>query len=222
VAWDFITLTPAILNKAARVDAVCYGTLGQRDPVSRATVRRFVEATRAECVRVCDVNIRMPYCDAEVLRWSMQQATIIKISDEELPVVFHLLGLAKAPEKPGEAAQALAALFPGCSLVAMTLGAKGSLLAGREGTVTHPGFRIAPVDTVGAGDAFTAGLLHAYLWCQRQGSDGLSPANVLKMAEVGNLCGSFVASQPAATPPLSPELIQRIADLLRADDPAIS
>jgi fructokinase len=94
--------------------------------------------------------------------------------------------------------------FPNCELVATTLGAEGSLVTNREGTFSHPGFPIKPVDTVGAGDAFTAGLLHAYL-------RGARPA---VMAEVGNLCGSYVAGQHGATPPLSRELTDRIGALL--------
>ena len=66
-------------------------------------------------------------------------------------------------------------------------------------------FPIKLVDTVGAGDAFTAGLVHAYL----------RGASLPQMAEIGNLCGSYVAGQPGATPPLSAELIERIRALLR-------
>lgn len=60
------------------------------------------------------------------------------------------------------------------------------------------------MDTVGAGDAFTAGMVHAYL----------RGASLAQMAEIGNLCGSYVAGQPGATPPLSAELIHRIEALL--------
>jgi fructokinase len=74
----------------------------------------------------------------------------------------------------------------------------------RGGTFRHPGFAIELVDTVGAGDAFTAGLLHAYL----------RGASLAQMAEIGNLCGSYVAGKPGATPALSPELIDSIRALL--------
>jgi fructokinase len=209
VAWDFIHFTPTLRDAAPGANAVCFGTLGQRHEVSRSTIRGFVAATAPECVRVCDINIRMPDCTPEVLHWSMAHATIIKVSDEELPLAFSFLselGLTRSPVTitPETAAHSLLEYFPNCKLVATTLGAEGSLVTSREGTFSHPGFPIKVVDTVGAGDAFTAGLLHAYL----------RGASLSQMAEVGNLCGSYVAGQPGATPALSAELIDRIRALL--------
>jgi fructokinase len=208
VAWDFIALTPELLEVAQAADAVCFGTLGQRHEVSRSTIRSLLGATTPGCVRVCDVNIRMPDCSPEILRWSMAHATIIKASEEELPQVFAFLGgLGLAQQialTPEIAACTLLENFPDCELVATSLGAQGSLLTNREGSFRHPGCPIKLVDSVGAGDAFTAGLLHAYL----------RGASLPQMAEVGNLCGSYVAGQQGATPPLSAELIDRIGTLL--------
>ncbi|HTZ59553.1 MAG TPA: carbohydrate kinase [Acidobacteriaceae bacterium] len=208
VAWDFIRLTPELVAATQTVDAVCYGTLAQRADVSRRTIRAFVDGTPPKCVRVCDINIRMPDCSAEVLYWSLAHATIIKVSEEELPLAFSFLaelGLAsRATAVTAETATPkLLELFPECKLVAITLGPGGSLVTSREGACRHPGFPVEVVDTVGAGDAFTAGLLHAYL---RGGS-------LSQMAEAGNLCGSYVASQPGATPMLPAEIIQRLNGL---------
>jgi fructokinase len=208
VAWDFIALTPELLEVAQAADAVCFGTLGQRHEVSRSTIRSLLEGTAPGCVRVCDVNIRMPDCSPEILRWSMAHATIIKVSEEELPLVFSFLDGLGATTRivltPEIAACALLENFPDCELVATSLGAQGSLLTNREGSFRHSGYPIKLVDSVGAGDAFTAGLLHAYL----------RGASLPQMAEVGNLCGSYVAGQQGATPPLSAELIDRIGTLL--------
>jgi fructokinase len=209
VAWDFIELTPGLLEATRDVDAICFGTLAQRHEVSRSTIRGLVEGTAPECVRVCDINIRMPYCTAEVLHWSMAHATIIKVSEEELPLTFSFLrelGLAGQPASitPDIAARFLLENFPNCRLVATTLGADGCVVTNREGTFRHPGFAIELVDTVGAGDAFTAGMLHAYL----------RGASLEQMAEIGNLCGSYVAGKPGAMPALSLELIDSIRALL--------
>jgi fructokinase len=209
VAWDFIRLTPGLLEVARDADAVCFGTLAQRHEVSRSTIQSFVEATRPVCLRVFDVNIRMPDCTPEVLHWSMAHATIIKLSDEEMPQAFSLLnelepGKHPPPASPQAAAHVLLENFPGCRLVATTLGPHGSMLSTRESSFTHPGFPVDVVDTVGAGDAFTAGMIHA----------GLRGASLSQMAEVGDLCGSYVASQPGATPPLPPELIEQVRALL--------
>ncbi len=139
----------------------------------------------------------------------MAHATVIKVSEEELSQVFSLLdelgsGQHQAPASPQAAAHALLGKFPGCQMVATTLGPRGCLLTTRESSFGHPGFPIQVVDTVGAGDAFTAGLIHAYL----------RGASLPQMAEIGNLCGSYVASQPGATPLLSSTLIERVGALL--------
>ena len=207
MAWDFIQLTPGLLATVRAADAICFETLPQRHEVSRSTIRSLVEAAPAQCVRVCDINIRMPDCSPEVLRWSVAHADIIKVSEEELPLTFSFLGGLGLPAQqltPETASRALLENFPDCKLVATTLGAEGSMITTREGTFRHPGFPVKLVDTVGAGDAFTAGLLHAYL-------RGASP---LLMAKIGNLCGSYVAGQQGATPALSAELIASIRALL--------
>ena len=203
VAWDFIRLTPTLLEVASEVDAVCFGTLAQRHEVSRSTIQSFIEATTSQCVRVFDINIRAPWCTPEVVRWSVDHATVVKVSEEELPMAFSFLGL-ENPHSPEAAARLLLQTFPRCQLVATTLGAEGSVVTTREASFRHPGFPIKLVDTVGAGDAFTAGMVHAYL----------RGASLAQMAEIGNLCGSYVAGKPGATPPLSAELIHRIEALL--------
>jgi fructokinase len=209
VAWDYIQLTPEVRESSPLADAVCFGTLSQRSEVSRSTIRSFVESTGSSCVRVCDVNIRMPYIGPEVLSWSMLHATIIKISEEELPLVFSQLGKPLTSNMPQVAARSLLADLPQCQLVAVTLGAHGSLIVTRQEVHIHPGFPIKLVDPVGAGDAFTAGLIHAYL----------SGAPLARMPEIGNLCGSFVASQPGATPLLPPDLIEKISSLVDGATP---
>jgi fructokinase len=203
VAWDFIRLTPGLLDVAPAVDAVCFGTLAQRHEASRSTIQAFIKATTPQCVRVFDINIRMPWCTPEVLRWSLDHATIIKVSDEELPLAFSFLGF-ENPPSPEATARSLLQTYPRCALVATTLGAQGSLITTREASSRHPGFPIKLVDAVGAGDAFTAGLVHSYL----------RGASLAQMAEIGNLCGSYVAGQPGATPLLSAELSNRIDALL--------
>jgi fructokinase len=206
VAWDFIQLTPQLLQHASTADALCFGTLGQRHDVSRATIQTLVQAALPHCVRVCDVNLRMPFCTPEILAWSMAHATVIKVSDEELPMVFSLLRM-EVPMNLSRAADSLLDYFPQCAMVAMTLGPRGCRLSTRDATAEHPGFPITLVDTVGAGDAFTAGLMDAYL----------RGASLKQIAEIGNLCGSFVASQSGATPPLPPQLIQQIAGILEKE-----
>jgi len=217
VAWDAMEMRADLRELARAASGVCFGTLAQRDERSRATVRAFVGATAPECVRVCDVNLREPFCTAEVLLWCLAQATVLKVSDEELGAVGRLLDdpaiavgtaeedAAAVTEAAARAAQALLRRAPRCQLVAITLGPRGSLLADRRGMHRHNGFAVPVADTIGAGDAFTAGLVHAYV----------RGAALAQINEVSNLCGSYVASRPGATPPLPPELVARIAQALR-------
>jgi fructokinase len=219
VAWDQICPEEALAERAEAASAICFGTLAQRHNPSRDTVRAMVRTTSPSCIRVCDVNLRPPFCDAETIRWCMDHATVLKISDEELPAVARLLGLESKLSVPdfrdfGEpltawathAAHLMLEVSPGCSMVAITLGPHGSVLVTPSSGHRHPGFPVKVVDTIGAGDAFTAGMVHAYT---RQAP--LEQVNI-----VSNLCGSYVASQPGATPELPPSLLAAIEKILTA------
>jgi fructokinase len=198
VAWDSLEFTPHWLSLAERADAVCFGTLAQRSPTSRRTIGAFLSETKKECVRVFDVNLRAPFYDADVLEQSMESATILKLNSDEMPVVLKLLGFPHSGESTPDAllggARLLLDQFP-IALVAITLGAHGSLLITGRQVHRHPGHPCQVADTIGAGDAFTAALTHFYL----QG------APLAMLSEAGNRWGAWVASQPGAMPVLSDE-----------------
>jgi fructokinase len=131
-----------------------------------------------------------------VIEESLKLTTLLKMNDSEMPVILHLLGLAGDAE--GTSAEELLAgarqlleRFP-VQLVCITMGKSGSLLVTREQVDRHPGIPVRVVDTVGAGDAFTAALTHYYL--------RKAPLSVIN--DAGNRWGSWVASQPGAMPPL--------------------
>ena len=200
VAWDNLTITSEWLRAAEGADAVCFGSLAQRDARSRETIHALVRATRRECERIFDVNLRTPYYSAEILGESLKLASVVKMNDAEVPVVAGLLGL--APGKIGlrEGADLMLAAFPNLKLVAITRGGEGSLLVGRHEWHEHPGIRIKVADTIGAGDCFTAAMTH-YL---------LRGAPLETLNEAGNRWGGYVASQAGAMPPISSETLQRI------------
>jgi fructokinase len=215
VAWDAIPKTARALELGAQASVFYFGTLAQRLEVSRATVRGLVAQVPPASIRVCDLNLRAPWVSSEVVRWSVAHADLLKVSDEELPAVARLLDAPQlALSELGDdenltaatttAAQAILALAPQCRLVAITLGPHGSLLADRSGSFRHLGFPIAVVDTVGAGDAFMAGLVHAYTRTRSLGA----------ISEVANRCGAFVASQQGATPELPQALLDSIIGTL--------
>jgi fructokinase len=187
VAWDSLEWTPAWQELAEKADAVCFGSLAQRSEESRATIRHFLCATAPGTVKVFDVNLRQSYYSHEVLAESMQMADIVKLNDEELPKIMRL---SKFPHKDElSSAQRLISTYD-LKLVCITRGGRGSLLVQGEDSGEHPGFHVSVADTVGSGDAFTAGLVHEYL----------HGASLDLMNEVANLVGAWVASEVGAMP----------------------
>jgi fructokinase len=181
VAWDFLEWTESWKNLAREADAVCFGTLAQRSGQSRRTIAKFLRGTRG--IRVFDVNLRQDFYSAETLRGSISMATIIKMNHDELPVVLKLL----TRKKELSAARLLEF---GPKLICVTRGSRGSLLVTETGTDEHPGFSVRVRDAIGAGDAFTAGLVHEYL----------RGASLEKMNDTANRIASWVASRVGGTP----------------------
>jgi fructokinase len=187
VAWDFLEWTPDWQRLAENADAVCFGSLAQRSEESRATVRSFLRATPSGSLKVFDVNLRQSYYSAEVLAESMKLADIVKLNDDELPKI---MSLAKFPHKDDvSSAQRLISTYD-LKLLCLTRGGRGSLLVRNGDASEHPGFHVPVADTVGSGDAFTAGLVHEYL----------HGASLDLMNEVANLVGAWVTSEVGAMP----------------------
>lgn len=187
VAWDFLRWTSDWERLASNVDAICFGSLAQRSETSRDTIRSFVAAVPKHTVKVFDVNLRQAYYSREVLAESIKLADIVKLNDEELPKIMSLM---KLPHK--DEVTSARRLLRECDLdtVCITRGGRGSLLAQKDDVSEHPGFKIRVADTVGSGDAFTAGLVHEYL----------HGASLDLMNEVANLVGAWVASEVGAMP----------------------
>lgn len=187
VAWDSLEWTLDWQNLAEEADAVCFGSLAQRSAASRETIRHFLRATSPSTVKVFDVNLRQSYYSQAVLAESMRLADIVKLNDAELPKIMSLGKFAHKDEL--SSARFLLDAYH-LKLVCITRGARGSLLVRSQDASEHPGFRVRVADTVGSGDAFTAGLLHEYL----------HGASLDLMNEVANLVGAWVASEVGATP----------------------
>ena len=197
VAWDFLQWTDDWENLASQADAVCFGSLGQRSAVSRETISAFLHHLRPGALRVFDVNLRQEFFTHEILDQSARSADIMKCNHEEVIIVARLLG-SHAEDLPASAQWLLQAYS--LELLCVTRGEHGSILFSSSGNHAHPGHRVKVVDTVGAGDAFTAGLLHHYL----RGSP------LETMNEAANRMGAWVASQCGATPPADPVILERV------------
>ena len=152
-AWDNVPWSDSLERLAAETSAVCFGTLSSRGATSQATIRRFIAAVPSPALRILDINLRPPFWSPDVVRDSLALANIVKCNDDELPVVAEILGLSGSPEAILRQLVDRHAL----RLAALTRGAKGSLLVTADGAVSDlPGMPVEVIDTVGAGDAFTA------------------------------------------------------------------
>lgn len=189
--WDHVPWASELEKLAHRTDIVCFGSLAQRAPESRCTIQKFVEATPAHALRVFDVNLRPPHDDRTVVLESLRLANVVKLNDEEMPAVLAW------SEVKGASVEGLRALARRYDLVAIALtrGAHGAVLVGgNEDEVSDRcGVAIDVVDTVGAGDAFTAALALGL----RNGDDlGAVNRHACEVA-------AYVCTQSGATPLLS-------------------
>lgn len=163
VAFDRIPCTDRMLALAREASAAAFGTLAQRCEVSRRTIRRLLQAMPADALRICDINLRPPFCTQRVVEESLEAADALKINDEELAV---LRGLFALPADEDLAVRSLMARH-GLRLAVLTAGARYSKVYTPGGCSELSTPRVAIVegenDTVGAGDSFTGTLVAALL-----------------------------------------------------------
>lgn len=201
VAWDNLWFDPQDEDLARRCDAVCFGSLAQRDAQTRNSIYRFLDTAR-RALRLFDVNLRPPYYDRHILRRSCEMANVVKLNESELPVVCDLLDVGREHDQPLDMAAALRTRFH-LRLVALTRGEKGTVLIPdgqpvQGDPVSYP--RAPGGDAVGAGDACTAGLLVGLML--RKPLD--------QVVALANHCGAYVASQPGAVPELPQAILNRV------------
>jgi fructokinase len=201
VAWDNLEWTASWQELATRADAVCFGSLAQRSPQSRQAIRSFLDALRNGALVLFDVNLRTPFYSADVLSDSLTRASVVKLNDEELPLVIEVMGL-RRDGSDEDVARRLLRSFE-LQLVCVTRGSQGSLLVTGDSSDEHAGFKVAIADTVGAGDAFSAAIVYH---CLRD-------ASLVRISEAANRLGSWVATQVGATPSADPEIIGEITQV---------
>ena len=201
VAWDYLEWTPAWQTLARTADAVCFSSLAQRVSESRQTIQAFLHAVGPQTVRVFDVNLRQAFYSREVVVESLHCSEVVKLNHEELPRVMQLLGLSGNDLR--SAAERLRSEYE-LKLVSVTRGPDGSLLVAGNSYHEHPGFKVEVKDTVGAGDAFTAGLVYCY---HRHTPLAL-------MNETANRLGAWVASQAGGTPAADATLLSQLRALV--------
>ena len=198
VAWDYLVADEKAITLASATDAICFGSLAQRSESSRNAIQKLVASSPAQALRVFDVNLRQRFYTREVIERSLQLANVLKLNDDELPTLAAMFNLTGSTENQMES---LARIFS-LKVVALTRGANGSLLfQDLEDTkwsdcVSDP---VAVVDTVGAGDSFTAALVLGLL----------SRMDLDEINAVANAVARYVCSQAGATPELPLEFARR-------------
>ena len=161
-AWDGLQWSPELATRIASANAVYFGTLGQRGETSRATIRQALTLAKSHGIlRVLDVNLRRPFYNASLIRESIALAGVLKLSDDELGEVAAACDIVMA----AKTADTLVTLRERCGLdlIVMTRGSEGAVLVSAEGVVDQPGIPTRVVDTVGAGDSFTAAFVMGLL-----------------------------------------------------------
>ena len=183
VAWEALQCPDTLSSLAPEADAICFGTLASRGERTLETIKRFLEAASPRCLKIFDVNLRQPLPPPERVRALLERSDVLKVNAEELPIVAELCGIAGDP---------LAGLWSRFSLklLAVTLGSQGSLLCTAAERREEPGLPVQVLDTVGAGDAFTAALAAGLM----QGAD------LRTIHRRAARLSAFVCTQEGATP----------------------
>ncbi len=153
VAWDAITCDERILTAFHDADVVCWGSLAQRSATSRESILRLLDAAPADCLKVFDINLRQSFYSREVVEASLLRADILKLNEDELPVVASLFGIS------GDVPAVISSLLERFALreIIFTEGAVQSSVYDASGLVSLISTpKVEVIDTVGAGDSFTA------------------------------------------------------------------
>ena len=200
-AWDFLEPEQELIEAVRSASAVCFGTLGQRRPVSRSTILHCLRSTSNECLVVYDVNLRPPFFARDWILKSIALSDIVKLNDEEVKVLSKLFEFNSDDEV--RFAKRLLDDNAGLRLVCITRGSRGCLAVTCDEVIELPGIPVEVADTVGAGDAFTAAIIFGHLqkW----------PLEA--SLTLANQFGALVASRIGAMPILTEELARLKASI---------
>lgn len=197
VAWDNIPFTPALKALAANTIAVCFGSLAQRSSVSRQTIADFIDAMPQgpDTLIVFDANLRQEFFSEEVISQSLSRCNVLKINDEELPVLARMFDCENA-DIPASAT-ALLDRF-NLRILILTCGTRGSYIFTADGEVSfRPTPKVEVADTVGAGDSFTAAFIASLLKGRTIADAHTAAVNT----------SAYVCTRPGATPLLPSNLV---------------
>ncbi len=189
VAWDNIPFTDEMKAVAQNCRAVCFGSLAQRNVVSRETIKKFLSTTPDDCMKIFDINLRQNFYTKEVIDDSLHLCNVLKINDEELVVIGRMFGY------PGLDMQDKCWLLLGkynLDILVLTCGVNGSYVFTPGSMSFYETPKVEVADTVGAGDSFTGTFCACIL-------KGKSVADAHRIAVDAS---AFVCTQKGAMPKL--------------------
>lgn len=189
VAWDNIPFTARTENLAKTTQTVSFGSLAQRNDVSRDTIRKFIKAMPKDSLKIFDINLRQHFYTKEIIHDSLQLSNILKINDEEVLLIAKLYNIKDCNEQ--EICKKLLQDY-NLNVVILTKGTEGSFVFTTKETSYQPTPKVHVADTVGAGDSFTAAFVSSY-----QNGDRITDAHQLAV-EVS----AYVCTQHGAMPKL--------------------
>ncbi len=194
VAWDHIEFTPETEIIARNTTVVCFGTLAQRSLISRNTILRFMDLLPTEALRVFDINLRQHYFNKALIENSLHKCNIFKINDEEIEIVAEMFTIKKISEI--DICKQLLKKYS-LDILILTKGTAGSYIITQSEISFLPTPKVKVVDTVGAGDAFTAAFVATFL----------KTKNIFTAHEKAVQVSAYVCTQSGATPTFPNEII---------------
>jgi fructokinase len=202
-AWDEIKVSAKALTAAAKARALTFGSLAGRSPYNLEQLDRLLAVQGP--LKFFDVNLRPPFVDLELILGMAKRADVIKLNDGEAGRLASWLQSGEAapntPRNRDEIAQASATIAEATNVprICVTLAEEGAALWEGGNLVAVPAPKVVVKDTVGAGDAFMAGLMVGL-------TRNIDTRTVLENA---SRLGAYVASHYGATP-LLPEEIKNL------------
>ena len=199
VAYDRIAFTADLARTVERADCLCFGTLAQRAAVSSRTLAALLERAGG-VLRVLDINLRKNCYDPRSVRFSLGHASVLKLNEEEAHALGAMLDIRH--DTIAGFCEAIVHKYR-LRFCLVTLGEKGAFGFSDDGQRAYaPGYEVTVADSLGSGDAFSAGFVHKIL----------RDASLAEAVAFGNALGALVATQTGATTPLTREEIQALPD----------
>ena len=186
-AWDYIPNTEQLKEIAANTKAVCFGSLAQRSETSRNSIFAFLDAMPSDALRIFDINLRQNWYTEEIIKTSLQKANVLKINDDELLIIQRMFGYIDITQ---ENTCRLIMRDYQLDMLILTCGDKGSYIFTKDEMSYLSTNDIKVVDTVGAGDSFTASFIASML----------KGKTIHEAHRIAVNVSAFVCTQKGATP----------------------